>query len=88
MDPYYKLGLRSCSFYELKNSDLIKELEKIDQIHPYYNADKWKKFKHFILTFHDNMFECVAKEFEIREENDSIYRQTSTILNELSAKQF
>lgn len=85
--PYYKLGMKSFAFYELKGSDLIKQLENIEKVHPYYNHDKWKEYKHYILTFHDNMFECVAKEFEIREENVSIYHKATTMLNELSVKQ-
>ena len=86
--PYYKLGLKSFRFYELQYSDLIKNLQKIESVHPYYNADIWQSYKHFIITFHDNMFECIAKEFEIREDNISTYRQASIILNELSVKQF
>lgn len=85
--PYSKLGLKSFAFYELKNSDLIKQLENIEKVHPYYTPDKWKEYKHFILTFHDNMFECVAKKFEIKEENTSIYHKATSMLNELSVKQ-
>ena len=58
--PYSHLGMKSFSFYELKNSDLIK-----------------------ILTFHDNMFECVARNFECREEKTSIYNQVVDILNDI-----
>lgn len=82
--PYYKLGLRSCAFYELKDSDLIKSLQEIEKSHDYYSLDGWEKYKHYILTFHDNMFECVALDFEIREEETSLYNHMSSILNELS----
>jgi hypothetical protein len=57
-------------------------------VHPYYDPHKWEKYKHYILTFHDNMFECVAKNFEIREGNTSLYNQVTIILNELSVNQF
>src|SRR5688572_2700180 len=60
--PYYKLGMKSYTFYELKKSDLIKQLENIEKVHLYYNPEKWKEYRHYILTFHDNMFECVAKD--------------------------
>jgi hypothetical protein len=86
--PYFKLGLNSFSFYELKSSDLIYSLQKIEKVHPYFNPEKWKEYKHYILTFHDNMFECVAKEFEIAEENTSIYHQVGIMLNEISQKDF
>ncbi len=84
--PYSKLGIKSYSFYELKNSDFIKELQNIDKIHPYYNQEKWYKYKHYILTFHDNMFECIAQGFTINEENITLYNPASLILNKMLAK--
>lgn len=86
--PYSKLGMKSYSFYELKNSDLIKSLQDIEKVHPQYNPTKWEMYRHYILTFHDNMFECIAQDFEIREENTSIYNQAAVMLNELSVKDF
>ena len=80
--------MKSYSIYELKNSDLIKSLQDIEKIHPQYNPKKWEMYRHFILTFHDNMFECIAQDFEIREENTSIYNQAAVMLNELSVKHF
>ncbi len=82
--PYSKLGLRSYSFYQLEESDWIKELMKIDSIHPYHNKEEWTCCNHYILTFHDNMFECVAKDFEIHEATTSIYKQASVIINEMN----
>jgi hypothetical protein len=82
--PYYKLGMQSCSFYELRNSDFIKSLQDIDKVHPEYNPESWKAYKHYIITFHDNMFECIAKDFEIREENTSLYNQATVMLNSVS----
>ncbi|TKG87908.1 hypothetical protein EYV94_27850 [Puteibacter caeruleilacunae] len=83
--PYSELGLQPYSFYQLEESDWIKDLMKIDSFHPYYNKEKWIDFKHYILTFHDNMFECIAKDFEISEGTTSIYEQASTIINEINA---
>lgn len=65
--PYYSLGLECCAFYEMENSDWIEQLKNIDRVHPSYNIEKWNNFKHYIITFHDNMFECVAKGYEVVE---------------------
>jgi hypothetical protein len=86
--PYYKLGLKPYSFFELKDSDFIGQLIKIERIHPYFNPEKWKVYKHYILTFHDNMFECIAEGFELEEKSISIYNQASLIVNELSMRMF
>ena len=84
--PYSKLGMKSYSFYELKNSDLIKSLQNIEKVHEYYDPEKWENYKHYILTFHDNMFECIAREFELREESTSLYNRAATMLNKISLR--
>lgn len=86
--PYSRLGMRPYSFYELKDSDLIASMQKINSVHPYHNPETWKECRHYIITFHDNMFECVASGFEIREENVSLHDQAATMLNELFRKRF
>ena len=78
---YYKLGLRSYSFYELRQSDLIHQLMSIDSVHPKYNVNSWKNYKHYIITFHDEMFECVAANFEISKEESSMHEQIGKIVN-------
>jgi len=82
--PYYTLGVRSFIFYELIGSDLIAQLKEVAKIHLHYNQNKYNEFRHFIITFHDNMFECIAKEFEIKVENIVAYEKTQEMLNELT----
>lgn len=83
--PYSKLGMKSYSFYELRGSDLIQSLQEIDKVHPYYKAEKWQTYKHYILTLHDNMLECVAQGFEVKKENAAVYEQAGLLINKLSA---
>lgn len=49
----------------IKDSDWINELKEIDKNHPYFNEDKWNSLNHYVTTFHDDLFECIAKGFEI-----------------------
>ena len=87
--PYSKLGMKSYSFYELKKSPLINDLKSIEKIHPYFDENKWTKYKHYIITFHDNMFECIAQDYQIiKEKNMPLYILATNILKELSAKDF
>jgi hypothetical protein len=85
--PYYKLGMEQYGFYELKDSDLIASLIKIQSVHPKHKPEKWIGVKHFIITFHDNMLECIAREFEIKQVAPSIYDDMNTMLNDFK-KQF
>lgn len=77
---YNKLGIESYAFYELIDSDLIKQLKDMDKCHPYYHSEKWKEYHHYIITFHDNMFECVAKSYSIKKSNASKYNEVKNIL--------
>lgn len=58
-------GINSTDIYLIKNSKWIEELKQIDKNHPYFNEDKWNSLNHYVITFHDDLFECIAKEFEI-----------------------
>lgn len=84
--PYHKYGLSSCGFYQLENSALIQYLENINKVHPYHNSERWKHYKHFILTFHDDMFECVAVDFQITPVDADLYNNESAIFKELDKK--
>lgn len=85
--PYYKYGMFSGGFYQLEDSDLIQFLVSVDQIHPRHNSETWKGYKHFILTFHDEIFECVAYDFEINNVGIDLYEQ-ETMLFEALCKKF
>jgi hypothetical protein len=32
----------------------------MNRVHPEHNASRFGSLRHFVLTFHDNTFECVA----------------------------
>ena len=70
--PYFNLGLRSYSFFEIQDSDWIAEVIKINSVHPRHSQDLFKDYKHFILTFHDSMFECIAKNYKLSFSNKSM----------------
>ena len=63
--PLYRHGLKAYTAHEIINSKWIAEQEQINAVHSYYNPERWKKLKHFVLTFHDEMFECIAQDYKI-----------------------
>ncbi len=62
---YYKIGLKPYSFMEVKDSDWIKEIIRIESHHPYFDKHSFGKLKHYIFTFKDNTFECIAEDYSI-----------------------
>lgn len=63
--PYYSLGLEPYKIYEVVESDWVSKIEQMNKVHPFHNSVKYKMYKHFILTFEDSTFECVARSTEL-----------------------
>lgn len=82
--PYYKLGLKPYSFYEVEDSDWIKEVKRIEMHHPYFDENKYTDLKHYIIVFKDNTFECIAKGFSIEYFFDNMKQKLSDILTTLN----
>jgi hypothetical protein len=82
--PYYKLGLKPYSFYLVEDSDWIKDIKRIEKHHPYFNEKKYNDLNHYIITFKDNTFECIAKGFSIEYSSNPIKKQLSDTIGNLN----
>lgn len=69
--PLYNKGLKPYCAHVIENSSWISDLKEIHKVHPYYDNDKWIDLKHYVLLFHDEIFEIVAKDFIVK-----IYKST------------
>jgi hypothetical protein len=63
--PLYSIGLGSYGVYEIQNSSWLRQLEIMNRVHHNHRPETFEKYKHFIFTFHDSMFECIAQSFKI-----------------------
>src|SRR5215471_4045179 len=59
--PLWGSGLELYSAHEVKNSPWIAELMEVNRAHERFDESQWGGRRHFVLTFHDGMLECVAK---------------------------
>jgi hypothetical protein len=59
--PLWGSGLESCRAHEVENSSWITELMDADRGHERFDESLWSGRRHFLLTFHDETLECVAK---------------------------
>ena len=59
--PLWGSGLESCSAHEVGNSPWITELMEVDRAHEHFDESRWTGRRHFMLTFHDETLECIAK---------------------------
>ena len=80
--PLRGKGLGSYGAYHVVNSRWRAELEQINAIHPLYNPEKWADLKHYLLLFHDETFECIARGYRIE-----VFRASfDTVLKSLIAR--
>ena len=81
--PYADLGLYSHNFYELTESDLIAKLKTYNRHHTYDNPNVWDKYHHYLLAFKEQLFECIAYDFEVRKSIGNIHHHAQNALNEI-----
>jgi hypothetical protein len=78
--PLASRGLRPYGVFEVKNSSWIRQLERMNSVHPMHAriAERYSRYRHFIFAFHDTTFECVAMGF-----NTSIHQgSVSSVLRD------
>jgi hypothetical protein len=58
--PLYQFGLRHYGFFAIENSPLISEIEKQNECHHQHRPGIYARFRHWVVTFHDETLEVVA----------------------------
>ena len=81
--PLYNRGLSFYGAHVIDNSNWIEELKKIHKVHPRYSEERWSKYKHYLLFFHDEMFEIIAEGFEIEKSNLKLKEASFEIVSRL-----
>lgn len=66
--PLYDHGLEYYEMHEIIHSSWIREQEKRNSVHPNYKKEFWNYWEHYLYTFHDEIFECIAKGY-----NEKVY---------------
>jgi hypothetical protein len=61
--PLYERGLTFYGAFEVHDSSWIRSLERMNRVHRFHNASRFAAYRHFIITFHDTTFECIAEGF-------------------------
>jgi hypothetical protein len=64
--PLFNLGLQHYAALEVLNSPWIAELARQNEVHPKHSPGLYSGYRHFVWTFHDSTFECVASDFSVR----------------------
>src|SRR6266576_1373042 len=70
--PLSSRGLKPYSWFEVRDSSWIQSLERMNSVHPRHRPDSFKAYRHYIATFHDSTFECVARGFDVQLHRGSV----------------
>lgn len=71
--PLASRGLKPHGVFEIRNSSWIRKLERMNSVHPNYQAGRYDKLRHLIFAFHDSTFECVCRGFDTRNTRGSTH---------------
>ncbi len=63
--PLVERGLTPYSCSKVQSSSWIAALEKMNSVHPCHRKESFDGIGHYIFTFHDSVFECVADAFVV-----------------------
>jgi hypothetical protein len=60
--PLHGRGLEPYAIHEVYGSHWISEAERINSVHPYHQPGWHGTLRHFLITFHDETLECLARD--------------------------
>jgi hypothetical protein len=63
--PLWGHGLEFYSFHTVTDSGWVANLQDRNRVHPCHREEAWKALTHFIITFHDETLEVIAKHYEV-----------------------
>ncbi len=62
--PLADRGLTPYGVFRIDHSSWLRRLERMNSVHPQHDPDAFEQLHHFVLSFHDSTFECVAHAFD------------------------
>lgn len=63
--PLHRKGLTATSAHSVHASHWVNDLEALNKGSDRILSDEWKTYHHYLFTFRDGIFECVAKSYNI-----------------------
>jgi hypothetical protein len=63
--PLAGRGLEPYGAFDVLHSSWILQLERMSSVHRQHRRERFVELRHFILSFHDSTFECVAPRYEV-----------------------
>ena len=62
--PLADRGLEPYGIFEIRHSSWVRRLERMNSVHLRHRPESFADDRHFVFSFHDSTFECVATGFD------------------------
>jgi hypothetical protein len=84
--PLYGHGLKFYSVHRVANSDWIQEMERRNSVHPRHDKARFLEgLIHYIITFHDSIFECLTRETQFMTTHREVFPSFDEASSRLNA---
>ncbi len=70
--PLAARGLEPYGVFEIRYSSWVRQMERMNAVHPHHQAAAYERLRHFVFAFHDSTFECVAERFTFQVRGGSV----------------
>lgn len=81
--PLSARGLYPYGVFQIGQSSLVRGLERRNAVHEHHKPEAFAALTHYIFTFHDSTFECVAESLEASVEQAGMNEEYSLMLKHL-----
>jgi hypothetical protein len=61
--PLHSRGLDYHMAFEVRRSSWIRSFERMNRVRMWHDPDQFGGYRHFIITFQDSTFECIAEDY-------------------------
>jgi len=83
--PLASRGLGRYGAYRVDQSSWLRRLERMNSVHPQHRPESYVGFNHYVFTFHDSTFECVARRFDTSTVTGPLSRVAHDMVRSLEA---
>lgn len=63
--PLAERGLRPYGVFEVKDSSWTRQLARMNKSHRQHSQNRYADLRHYIFSFHDSTFECIANSLAV-----------------------
>src|SRR5690348_3320453 len=71
--------------FEVRYSSWVRQLERMNSVHPRHQPAAYQRLRHFVFAFHDSTFECVAERFTFQVRGGSLTAAVEELARRLLA---